>query len=1084
MENKPQSNNFFLDHGSLPDDCPSYISRKADEDLETCILEGRFGYVLTARQMGKSSLRVRISRRLSAQGFNCISVDLTSIGTTNIRSADNWYFAFLNIISRALEMEMQFREWWVQAKDLTPVNKFYSFFYEELFEFGVEQKVVIFIDEIDSLLSIEKNIFSSDDFFAAIRALYNGRADKPALKQLNFVIIGVASPNDLMNDPERTPFNIGESIQLQNFTPDEASVLKDGLRHLPFDPELLLCEVLNWSGGQPVLTQKICRYLARAYDLKGTIPEVVKNIVDLLFLSRPISHNDNIHFLNIQNRIVENERYSAQMIDRYAAIYTDGWGADMHADAVFIYLKLTGIVRPLDNRLIINNKIYDEKFNDKWIAEMRALVNRPYSAALKEWKEKNKSEQKVLRGKALQEFNNWCDLRNDLTLEERQFQKLSNAVEIRKEEQLKLAEVEKEKDIERMKRLDAERKVIRARHSYLLSLATLLFLAALISLFFILTFRSQRQKAEAATEAAIKKIAALDKREQQEQRSYDSLNKKRLLLLDSTGRINDTLLAEIDHSKKVDAGLEDRAAQLHDETKLLQLRMEQALVEKNQVLVEKDSLMRSIQGNVEKANYYQVLNTLEKKYSQLSFFDSTDKSWIVKEYILASDSTKKAHILNAYIDYAAKGLTLRRADPNRAVWFLNKAAGIVQKDGRSSDILIKQIKSIADSSLFYDRVISIALDSIERKGLKTPRNLYLFDQDSYYSRVRNFKAISTDKILTVLVTPDRNIGVIINIKNGNFFSIGFEDELADINYEQRSQHLFALSRTGSIHTYDTAGNDLATFPMPKALGRAMLLRPHEKPRLPSYIYARSADTLYYYYPADSIILEAKIRSGTLLRKIDMRHYLVPLSVFPKGSYDSSSRISQTLLYNSKWDRFIVQNGLYSTRPSQYFPIRIEDQSGIRTEMDELIDKYMGKNYSLGFTSDNDYLWAYNPADSEFYLSGLNKTIDSFHSTVNDYFYLTDKSPDNSRFFWSDRILLDRNNNSLKTISDTYAIFLDGKLFSFGPTTLFGSRSAQTSTLRIRSWDYTNSDKSPATILKKYIQPFEKDFEASDPYILR
>ena len=71
---------FYVTGGTLRQDAPSYVERQADKDLLDGLLKGEFCYVLTSRQMGKSSLMVRTANRLREHGHNVIALDLTAIG--------------------------------------------------------------------------------------------------------------------------------------------------------------------------------------------------------------------------------------------------------------------------------------------------------------------------------------------------------------------------------------------------------------------------------------------------------------------------------------------------------------------------------------------------------------------------------------------------------------------------------------------------------------------------------------------------------------------------------------------------------------------------------------------------------------------------------------------------------------------------------------------------------------------------------------------------------------------------------------------------------------------------------------------
>lgn len=83
--------------GSLPGDAASYVVRAADETFFTALRAGEYCYVLNARQMGKSSLRVRTMQRLQAAGVTCGFVDLSGIGRQGV-DAERWYAGLISAL--------------------------------------------------------------------------------------------------------------------------------------------------------------------------------------------------------------------------------------------------------------------------------------------------------------------------------------------------------------------------------------------------------------------------------------------------------------------------------------------------------------------------------------------------------------------------------------------------------------------------------------------------------------------------------------------------------------------------------------------------------------------------------------------------------------------------------------------------------------------------------------------------------------------------------------------------------------------------------------------------------------------------
>ncbi len=341
-------------------DAPSYLLRRADDDLYDCLIQGRFCYVLTPRQMGKSSLMIRTAARLMETGAGVVILDLTAAGQH--LNVEQWYGGLLTQIGSQTNLEDALLDFWVQRKLLSPLQRWMAALSEIVLP-RYSKRLTVFIDEIDAVKSLP---FSTDEFFAGIRELYNRRTLHSELERLTFCLLGVATPSDLIGDANTTPFNIGRRIELHDFTAAEAAPLAQGLRREKALSARLLKRVLYWTNGHPYLTQRLCQSIAQNQSVKTE--REVDRICGELFLSvRARERDDNLLF--VRDRLLRGSNDLTALLELYGRIRNGDKVPDDETNSLYSSLLLSGVVKTEQGHLRVRNRIYALAFDQNWIKD-------------------------------------------------------------------------------------------------------------------------------------------------------------------------------------------------------------------------------------------------------------------------------------------------------------------------------------------------------------------------------------------------------------------------------------------------------------------------------------------------------------------------------------------------------------------------------------------------------------------------------------------------------------------------------------------------------------------------------------------
>lgn len=340
-----------------------YIKRKADTDLLELCKNGELAFVLSPRQVGKSSLMVGTAQDLEKDNIRSVIIDLSAIGVD--LTVDEWYLGILSELDTALNLHADIYTWWEDRKQLGPTQRLVNFFRDVLLK-EIAESIVIFIDEIDSTLSLP----FTDDFFAALRAVYNARSITPDYKRLSFVLIGVASPGDLIADNNRTPFNIGRRIDLSDFTFEDILPLADGLGGKKELRETAIQTVFEWTSGHPYLTQRLCATLAK--NNTPLTPEGIEEEIQSLFFGEKGSQDNNIQF--VRDMLLKRATDTQGILRIYKNVLKGKDIEDQEQSINKSHLKLSGIVRRKQALLKVSNRIYHTIFNLDWVNEHLPLI--------------------------------------------------------------------------------------------------------------------------------------------------------------------------------------------------------------------------------------------------------------------------------------------------------------------------------------------------------------------------------------------------------------------------------------------------------------------------------------------------------------------------------------------------------------------------------------------------------------------------------------------------------------------------------------------------------------------------------------
>lgn len=382
-------NTFYrIEAGGIPLTELTYVQRDADNKLRQFVqLEratSRLCFILAPRQTGKTSLMIRTIGNLPPEQFICIQLDFQEF-SSSADSDETLYYSLLNEICRQISDIDSDNNWvkllnssWNETPELAPKQRFKNFIVDQVLTRKDDKKIIIFIDEIQNLIGYKEQ----NSFIGFIKSL--SQSNRPAaMKRLGVVLLGVARPSDLVTD-YKVALNLGERLELGSLKDSNCEPLWQGLEEVTNDPAKVIYFILEWTGGQPFLTQALCHLVAVGRRIQNS--EDVKEYIDNLAIARVITdwrRQDRqyrlSHLEEIENWFIRVD--ASQKVEKIAALrlYRRILNKELirfeqnnqqHWDLLISGL----VVRNEDEFLTVANRIYEQVFTLKWVKEKEEVL--------------------------------------------------------------------------------------------------------------------------------------------------------------------------------------------------------------------------------------------------------------------------------------------------------------------------------------------------------------------------------------------------------------------------------------------------------------------------------------------------------------------------------------------------------------------------------------------------------------------------------------------------------------------------------------------------------------------------------------
>ncbi|MBN2004039.1 MAG: AAA-like domain-containing protein [Anaerolineae bacterium] len=329
-----------MPEGTMDPQSKFYVERQSDQiALEAIKYQGVTITIKAPRQMGKSSLLVRIIEAAAKASKRVAFLDFQLFDRATLDDANVFFRQFCAWLTTELNIKNRIDDYWdVSLGNSQRCTNYVSgYILEEL-----KHPLVLTMDEVESVFGAD---FRSD-FFGMLRSWHNKRLAGSIWKQLDLALVTSTEPYQLIENLNQSPFNVGEIIELTDFTLEQITDLnrRHGLP-LTAGQEQQLVGLL---GGHPYLTRRAL-YLVASQRISAT--DLFSHATDD---RGPFGDHLRYHLFRLSNK--------EDLIQGMCQVMRNSTCSDEH---IFFRLRGAGLVRREGRYVLPRCQLYADYFRER-----------------------------------------------------------------------------------------------------------------------------------------------------------------------------------------------------------------------------------------------------------------------------------------------------------------------------------------------------------------------------------------------------------------------------------------------------------------------------------------------------------------------------------------------------------------------------------------------------------------------------------------------------------------------------------------------------------------------------------------------